>query len=418
MLRIYRQLPRTVYVLCLGTFINRAGTMVLPLLTLYLVKHLAASPRFATSAMAAYGLGAMGAVLVGGHLADRIGRRVVMLAATFGSAAIMFSLSFVTDKWGLAACLLGLGFIAEMFRPACSAMIADVTPSEQRKAAYSLQYVAINLGFSIAPLVGGIIVERASYHWLFWGDAATTCCLALIILAGVPESIHLAHAEHARSADPSAHASAGLRHVLTDGTFVLFSLATLAIAMMYMQSVSTLPLYLNRLGIHEAAYGRIIAVNGAMIAVLQLPLAAFIGRYRRARMMLFSAICTGVGFGLTALARTPGQFVGTVVVWTLGEMISAALVQPIVSDLAPPRLRARYMGVLSMCFSGGSVFGIPLGGFVLDRYGGRALWTGCLAASATAALLYHVVRRRIAERPVASASPAPAPAETVQTVER
>ncbi|HRX83749.1 MAG TPA: MFS transporter [Phycisphaerae bacterium] len=410
MLRTYLQLPRTVYVLSLGTLINRAGTLLIPFLTLYLVEHLHTTMRFATWGMATYGLGCMGAVLVGGHFADAVGRRVTMVVATFGSATLMFTLSFLTNKWSMVACVGVLGFVGEMFRPACSAMIADVTPPELRKAAYSLQYVAINLGFSIAPVVGGFIVERSSYHWLFWIDAATTTCLGVIIVVGIRESLHLAHAEHAASAHAQSSSSAGLRHVVTDGTFVVFCLATLAISMMYMQAVSTLPLYFKDLGIGKEQYGQIIAVNGAMIALLQLPFAAWLMRFDRSRLMPLSSLVTGVGFGLIAFAHTPLAFVGTVVVWTAGEMMAAVLVQPIVSDLAPPRLRARYMGVLSMCFAGGSVVGIPLGGEVLARHGGQALWLGCLGASATAALLYFSIRRRIREHPP-TATTAAAPAE-------
>jgi len=198
--------------------------------------------------------------------------------------------------------------------------------------------------------------------------------------------------------------------VVTDGTFVVFCLATLAISMMYMQAVSTLPLYFKDLGIGKEQYGQIIAVNGAMIALLQLPFAAWLMRFDRSRLMPLSSLVTGVGFGLIAFAHTPLAFVGTVVVWTAGEMMAAVLVQPIVSDLAPPRLRARYMGVLSMCFAGGSVVGIPLGGEVLARHGGQALWLGCLGASATAALLYFSIRRRIREHPP-TATTAAAPAE-------
>jgi MFS family permease len=405
MLQTYLQLPRTVYILCIGTFINRAGTLLFPFLTLYMVEHLHTSTRFATRAMAAYGVGAMAAVLVGGHLADAIGRRVIMLIATFGSAGLMLTLSAAPGKWTMVACLCALAFVAEMFRPACSAMIADVTPPAQRKAAYSLQYVAINLGFAVAPVVGGWIVENVSYRWLFWGDAATTACLGLIILVGLRETIHFAHAEHAASAHPLAGSTAGLSQVLTDGTFMVFCLATLCVSMMFMQSMATLPLYLHDLGIGQQQYGRIIAVNGIMIALLQLPFAAWLTRFDRTRLLVVSTIVIGVGFGMTALCSVVWQFIATVIVWTLGEMISAALVQPIVSDLAPPRLRARYMGVLSMCFSAGSVLGIPLGGEVMARFGGRVLWIGCLGAATVAALCYLSIRERIREHP----HPAPAP---------
>jgi MFS family permease len=409
----YLKLPRAVYILCIGTLINRAGTLLFPFLTLYLNEEIGTSKAFATRAIAVYGIGAMGAVLTGGHLADVVGRRVIMLVATFGSAGLLMLLSFLTQAWSIVAFLFVFGFVAEMYRPASSAMIADLVPTEQRKAAYSLQYVAVNLGFAIAPLVGGYIVEYHTYNLLFWGDALTTLCLALIILVGIRETLHLAHDEastldaEAATASTAGQPGRGFASVLRDRPFMVFCGGTLLLAMIYMQAMSTLPLYLRGLGISKATYGQIMMVNGAMIALLQLPLTVFVARFDRANMIALAALITGIGFGLTGWALTPLHVVGTLIIWTLGEMISAALVQPIVSDLAPPRLRARYMGMLTFCFAGGNVIGVPLGGEVLERFGGPSLWNLTIAAGALAALLFVVIRGHIRDLPVDRAPASP-----------
>jgi MFS family permease len=158
------------------------------------------------------------------------------------------------------------------------------------------------------------------------------------------------------------------------------------------------------LGIGAKQYGRIIALNGVMITVLQLPFAALASRWRRDWTLIASGLVLGGGFFLNAFARTPLQFAAVVVVWTLGEMMNAVFAPTIVSDLAPVALRGRYLGVFTMCYSSAAMFGAPLGGLVLARGGGRALWTAVLVLGLGAAAFWVLagpgIRRRTGMRAV------------------
>jgi len=181
-----------------------------------------------------------------------------------------------------------------------------------------------------------------------------------------------------------------------------FCAGIVLVGLSYMQVASTFPLYLGQLGIDAKQYGRIIAINGLMITCLQLPFASLVGRWRRDRTLVASGVVLGVGFFLNAFARTPLEFAAVVVVWTLGEMMNAVFAPTIVSELAPVALRGRYMGLFSMCFSSAAMFGVPLGGVVLARGGGRALWTAVLllglGAAALSALAGPGIRRRTGAR--------------------
>src|SRR2546426_5077141 len=132
MLRKYWELPRTVHVLCIGTFVNRAGSFIIPFLALYLNERLGLGERFATRTMGLYGLGAIIASLAGGQLADWIGRRAVMLISLFGGAAAMLFLSRLSSGGAIMATVFALSLIAEMYRPAASAMIGDVVEPLRR----------------------------------------------------------------------------------------------------------------------------------------------------------------------------------------------------------------------------------------------------------------------------------------------
>lgn len=407
MIRDILSLPRSVHILCIGTFINRAGTFLIPFLTLYLENELKLGERFATRTMGLYGLGAIVAALAGGHCADWIGRRVVMLLSLFGGGAALVAFSFVKAPWAIMTTIVFFALVAEMYRPAASAMIGDLVGPALRPSAFGLMYVAINMGFAVGPVVGGLMLQYYTFQTLFWCDAVTSAVYGVIILARIRETLPPRPQPAALpAADAGADAPGPARplavnaavHMLHDTTFMVCCAASLLVAFVFMQSMSTFPLYLAGLGIGPEMYGRIIALNGVIIVVFQIPLTSFLSRFHRGVVVAAASLVIGLGFSLNALAATPLQFAGTVVVWTLGEMMSAAFLMSIVSDLAPPELRGRYMGVLGSCYSLAMMLGVPLGGEILVRYGGTAVWLSTGAASVLASALYYSIRHRTGRR--------------------
>jgi len=173
-----RLLPRPFWVLVGATFVNRFGVFVWPFLTLYITRNgnTAAQAGWAVSA---YSAGAFAAAGAGGWLADRIGRNVTMALSSLGSAACMMALSQATDWRVLSALAFLTGLIAEAGNPASSALVQDIVPPEQRIAAYAVQRFAVNLGWSLGPLVAGILAEH-SFFWLFAVDAATSVFFGVV----------------------------------------------------------------------------------------------------------------------------------------------------------------------------------------------------------------------------------------------
>lgn len=390
MLRQYFDLPRTVYILCLGTLINRAGAFVVLFLTFYLQERLNLGGIFATQAIGVFGLGTLLAALVGGQLADTIGRKTVMIGGLLGGGAVLVVFPWITAPWMILTAVLLFSFLADTYRPAAQAMMSDVVDGTQRPHAFGLMYMAINLGAGIAPLIGGFLATRA-FEYLFWGDAATSAMYAVIIALFVKESLtRKTHDEQVGVAKESAWQSYG--RVFRDRTYFRFCVGTLLLSCAYMQAMSTLPLYMKGLSLGPDVYGRCIAINGLMIVALQVPITHWIAKFPRRSVMIVASSVVGVGFGLTAVSTTPTAIAATIVIWTLGELMNAPLVPSIVSDLAPADLRARYFGLLTMCFSGGNLIAAPIGGWVLVRFGPQWLWGGCVAVGLLSAALYSTVR--------------------------
>jgi len=389
MLHSYLALPRAVHILCLGTLINRAGSFVILFLTFYLQEQRSLAPIFAAQAIGCFGLGTLLAALVGGQLADTVGRKTVILISLWGGAAVLIAYGQIRVPVLILGATTLFAFLADMYRPAVSAMISDIVPVDQRPHAFGLMYIAINLGAAIAPLVGGLLAAHR-FEYLFWGDAATSAAYAVIVAVSIQETLRRIPRGDAPA--PSHFAWAAFGRMLRDGVYVRFCLGTLLISFVYMQCMSTFPMFLKGLGFGPEVYGRCIAVNGAMIVLLQIPMTQLVARFDRRRVIVVAALVTGVGFGCTGVVSTPGAFALTIVVWTLGELMQSPLVPSIVSDLAPPDLRARYFGLLSMCFSGGTLIAAPLGGWVLVKFGGSWLWGGCVGVALCSAALYATVR--------------------------
>ncbi|GJQ26191.1 MAG: MFS transporter [Phycisphaerae bacterium] len=419
MIRPYLELPRTVYVLALGSFINRAGAFFIVFLTIYLQDHLHLGERFATRTMGIFGLGAIVAALVGGHLADWLGRKRIMMVSLFGGAAVLCAFTTLTLSWQLQAAVFVFGFLGEMYRPASSAMVSDVTTTAQRPTAFALLYFSVNLGFAVGPVIGGEVVERFSFRAIFFADAATSAAYAVIILLAIRETIHLARAQavqapgSAASSDaqsgtaaaarnPAPRVDIGWRQALArlgrDRVFLVFCLATLCISMCYMQHLSTLPLFAREHGIGVKTYGRLIALNGTLIVLLQLPLTTMLRRFDRGRMIALSAVVVGAGFGLTAFAQKPTEFAGTIVIWTIGELMQLPFLSSVASDLAPADMRGRYMGVFGLCFSSANMIGAPIGGEILARFGGGYIWGGCFVLGLMSGALFLLIRRHLSIR--------------------
>lgn len=389
--RVYAELPVAVQILCVGSFINRAGSFALVFMTIYVSERLGYGVTFAANCFGVFGLGSVISSLAGGQLADRFGRKPIMLVALFGGAAALVVMPFVRGRWEFLSAVFVFSLMMEMYRPAASAMVGDLVDTVQRPLAFSLMYIAFNLGFSVAAPVGGFLADH-SFQWLFWGDAITTATYGLIIVFFIRDT--LPSAPVAANGDVSADRvswSEAIHHILGDTTFVLFSTAAFLTSLVFMQAFSTLPIYLNQLGYSKQQVGWLISTNGILIVFLQLPVTHVLNRYHRVAVIFAGEILIAIGFGLTTFAMTVPFLLTTIIIWTLGEVVQAAFKQSLVADLAPAEMRGRYMGVFSLAHALGFAIGAPLGGQILDRWGATTLWPICFFVVMLAAAVYGVI---------------------------
>ena len=374
--RTIRGFPAPVWWLFVGSFVNRFGSFVSVFLILYLVEKGFTAGQAGTAA-AAYGVGSLAASVVGGFLADRLGRRNAMAISMFTAAGSALALSQAQALPLIVALTAVFGMTSELYRPASAALLTDLVPQERRLAAFAGYRLAINAGFAFGPAVAGLLAER-SFLWLFVGEAVTSAVLGVLALTVLPEGVRTRRSEEL--------VGEGVKTILRDRTFLLFSIAVTLGAIVYMQTGVTLPLHIRAGGLSTAFYGALISLNGLLIIFIELPLTSFVRRFSAPRVIAAGMALTAVGFGSLAFGADPVLLVGAAVIWTIGEIVAAPMGSAYVAELAPPRLRGRYQGAYGLTFAVGLVLA-PVIGTRLFEWSPAGLWTIAAVVGVLGALL-------------------------------
>ena len=368
-------LPRTVWVLSGGSFVNQLGNFVVPFLVLYLIRCGYSSAE-AAGAVSAYAAGKIAAGLLGGLLTDRLGPRATTAGSMLGSAAATVALSAVRglDLIVMTATLTGL--VSELYRPATSAILAAEVPGPQRVRAFGVYQLGVSAGATAGPAIGGLVAEH-SFRILFLGDAATSLLWGNLAWRSLPGF----------RADPAGarpRLAASANSVLGNRRLLRLLAVTLLVNLILFQAQTTLPIWVHQQGLPTSTYGLLLAVNSGLIVILQIPASRLTSRWQPQPVIAATSLVIGAGFALLALARTPLLLAASVLVWTLGELAQWPVAAAYTTSLAPPGMNGRYAGARSMCY-GTALLLAPLAGTVLYNTGPGALWGTCAAAGVCAA---------------------------------
>jgi MFS family permease len=383
--------PRAYWYVWWGTLINRLGGFVVPLLTIYLITVRHVSVSDAGGIVAMYGAGSILASQVGGTMADRLGRKITLVTSLFGGAIALTVLGLARELTAITVMVGVVGFVAELYRPAVLAIVADVVPPAQRVQAYSLLHWVINIGFAFAAVVGGLVAS-VDFTILFLADAATMAIYGVIVLVAVPET-RPARAPRAADVRPS-------RPWFTDRAFVVFVAIMFGLMLLPFQSTAPLSAHMTWQGLSPAAFGGVMAVNGLLIITLQPAISTWSTRRDPTRVLVVAALFYGAGFAMHGLATNIGLHAMAVTVWTMGEILESPTRSSIVAAIAPADARGRYQGAIVMTFGAAQLVGPKLGTWVWQHAGPGTLWASCLGLGVVVALALAVTgparRRRMA----------------------
>ena len=389
----YAGLPREVWLLASALLVNRAGTMVLPFLSLYLTRDLDLTAANAGLIIGCFGLGSMVGSFVGGWLSDRMNpvrvQQVSLIASGFGFLTFTQLESFAA----LAGGVLVLAAISDTFRPALMAAVAHRSSPEIRARAFALIRLAANLGMAIGPAAAGLLAVYG-YVWIFVGDAVTCWAAAAVLLATIRLDAPVAAGDRGQAKG-------------RDGTpwrdlpFLGFMLLLVVLGMAFFQVWSTAPLYLRSFyGLTERSIGLLLALNALLIVLTEMLLIRAVENLDRMRIVGLGAFL--VCGGLAILPFGPGWMtaVGFMVVLTVGEMLSMPITNAVVAERAGAGSVGRYMGVYTLAFSTAFVLGPIVGTAIYQAFGPQTLWYGTGAVGVVLAIAFAALSGPLRTRPL------------------
>lgn len=365
-------LSKEIWWLALITFINRAGTMVLPFLSLYLTEDLKLTLPQVGWIMTAFGIGSLAGSWLGGKLTGKVGYYKVMFWSLLLTGFLFIALQFVTTFIGFAIGIFVTMVVADTFRPAMFVSLKAYSKLENQTRSLTLIRLAINLGFSFGPFLGGIIISTISYSGLFWVDGIT--CIAAILLMRVvlnPKKVKEKLVEQTIESENKATS------VFRDYPYIIFLIVVFIMGFIFMQLFSTMPLFYKDVhGLTEFEIGLIMSVNGFLIFLLEMPLIHYIEQklFNKMRIITWSLVLMALSYLVLNISGWSGVLIVGMFLISLGEMLAFPFTNNFAMNRAPSGKDGMYLAYYTMAFSYAHIFSAKTGMEIIDRFGFVTNW--------------------------------------------
>jgi len=393
----YQSFPKSFRVLIFSTFIDRlGGGIIFPFLSLYVAQKFNVGMTEVGLIFGVWSASSLVGSMIGGALADKFGRKAVIIFGLLSSATTGILMGLVTRISAFYFLALVAGIFSEVGHPASQAMVADLLPVKKRAEGFGIIREAANLAITFGPVIGGALAGF-SYLLLFIIDAAASTLTALIFLFAIPETKPEA-LEHEQS-QSVVKTIAGYAVVVKDRIFVAFIFATMIILFVYTQMYSTLSVFLNQVhGVTAQEFGWIMSMNAAMVVLFQFWITKRINIQQPLIMMVLACALYGIGFILFGIVRSMLFFYIAMAIVTIGEMVHIPVAQALAAFFAPEDMRGRYMAAYGLGWAIPNTFAPLLAGLVMDNYDPNWVWylSGILSIIAVISfgLLYLRTRHR------------------------
>ena len=345
--------------------------MVLPFMTLYLTKDLNFSLAQVGTIMSCFGVGSLLGSWLGGKLTDKIGFYRVMFWSLLITGFLFIALQFIHSFIGFALAIFITMSIADTFRPAMFVSLKAYSKPENQTRSLTLIRLAINLGFSLGPFLGGIIIATLNYSGLFWVDGIT-CITAVFLLKLV-----LSKRELSKKSEAIVDASETQRSVYSDKPYWLFLVIVFLMGFIFLQLFTTMPLYYKEVhALSEVQIGLVMGLNGFLIFLFEMPLIHYIEKTLLNRMKIIT--WSLVLFALSFIVLNVSSWVGVLIIGmlfiTFGEMLAFPFTNNFAMNRAPKGREGRYLALYTMAFSVAHIFSAKTGMEIIDRFGYITNW--------------------------------------------
>lgn len=391
----FNTFPLTFRILVGGTFIDRiGGALIFPFLSLYVAQKFNVGMTEVGLLFGVWSASSLVGSMIGGVLADKFGRKVVIIFGLVFSATSALLMGFVDDMRSFYLLALFAGTFSEIGHPAQQAMVADLLEGEKRAEGFGVLRVVSNLAMVIGPAIGGVLAG-VSYLLLFIIDACASILTAVIVCKAIPET--KPEKNPGQSSESIMQTLIGYGRLTRDKLFMAFIAATIVVVVVYTQMYSTLPVFLNRVhGIPAQGFGYLMSMNAAMVVLMQFGITKKIKNFQPMLVMVAASALYGIGYSVFGFFDTYFFFMVGMAIITLGEMIHIPVAQALVAYFAPEDMRGRYMAAYGLGWAIPNTVAPTLAGLVMDNHDPNLVWylAGLLALVAAGAFWYLHIRTR------------------------
>ncbi len=400
--KVFNEYSKTFWLIILAMFIDQLGGMLIfPFFGLYITSKYNVGMTEVGVLFTIFALtGVIGSIL-GGALTDKFGRKIIIIFGLVVSAVSSLLLAFAPNLnfIYLAGALVGL--LGNMSGPAHQAMIADVLPENKRADGFGMLRVVANLAVVIGPAIGGLLAAR-SYTLLFIIDVITSIITAFIFYLYVPET----KPEAVPDQDGKTEEEQSIGEVLTgyfqvvkDRIYVIYIVASLLMALAYMQMNTTLSVFLRDVhGIPDRGYGFLLSLNAAMVVLFQFWITRKVKRFAPMKIMAWGMVIYAIGFTMYGFVATTIYFVIAMVIITIAEMLVSPTGQAIVAKLSPEDMRGRYMAFYGFSWILPTAVGPLAAGLIMDNYNPNWVWYACGISMMMSAAIFTWLQIKSSDR--------------------
>lgn len=384
----FRGLSKEVWWLALITLINRAGTMVIPFLSLYLTQSKGFSLTQVAWIMSAFGVGSVCGSWLGGYLTDKYGSYKTMIFSLFSSGLFYIVLQYMDTFWSILLAVFVALLLADIFRPAMFVALKAYSKVENQIRSLTLIRLALNLGFSLGPVVGGILIYQLGYGSLFWVDGLS-CILAVFLLVYIlnPKRTIEVKTERVTLQNASPY---------RDKMYLFFCVGLVLYGFVFMQYFSTVPLYYRDVfGLNEQMIGLLLGFNGLLVFLAEMPLIHQLERKKNKEMIYLIWGMLLLLMSYLVLLYFPSFFILWVgiVLMSFAEMLVFPFSNAFAMERAKRGKMGQYMALYSISFSVAHIFGHSTGLRLIARYKFDFTWWVMIVFSILAIVIFALIGR-------------------------
>ena len=373
---VYNEYPRAFWIYNVIVFIDRlGGFMLYPFFALYLTQKYEIGMSTVGLLFAVFSISGMVGSALGGAIADRMGRKTVIIFSLILSSLSALGMGFAPSIGIFIAVVVVVGTLSSIGHPAHEAVVADLLPQEKRAEGYGIIRVVFNVAVIIAPPIAGLLIAN-SYLTLFLVDAVISLISAGIVLFALPETKPQSQSQS--EPETMKQTFAGYGRVFKDTPFLAFIGVTVMMTLVYMNMNSTLGVYLrDQHSLPEVRYGWLLSINAIIVVLFQFWVTRRLEKYRPFLMMAAGSLLYAIGFAMYGFVPSFALFVVAMIVITIGEMVVSPFQQSLVASFAPEDMRGRYMAVSGLSWSISFTVGPYFAGLLLDSANPSLLWAFC-----------------------------------------